>query len=307
MKKFYVYVYLNPLKPGKYSFDDLNFEFEPFYVGKGANNRIDEHVFNSHIENDKNKLKTNSILKILNNKENVIKIKLYDNLTEEEAFKEEKRIIKLIGRRDLGNGTLVNLTNGGEGSSGRKLSKKTKQKISKSIKKLNKWKGENNPSKKEEHKQLMSQLFKGRQFSDETIKKMSVAKKGKKLSKSHRQKVINGLIGRKCSESTREKISSSNSNKKRSPEVKCFMCLQRVGKEKAGDYVNGIIFLKENMQMSNRDIYENTILDKSTVLKIKKMKSEHWVFYFDNVTLIKIMNNFICLKEKKSYKKIFNY
>ena len=38
-------------------------------------------------------------------------------LSIKESFEEEKKLITLHGRRDLGNGTLVNLTNGGEGSS----------------------------------------------------------------------------------------------------------------------------------------------------------------------------------------------
>lgn len=38
-----------------------------------------------------------------------------DNLSEEEAFKLEKEYISRIGRRDLGLGTLVNMTDGGDG------------------------------------------------------------------------------------------------------------------------------------------------------------------------------------------------
>ena len=34
--KFYVYAYLDPTKPGKYVYDNIEFEFEPFYVGKGC-------------------------------------------------------------------------------------------------------------------------------------------------------------------------------------------------------------------------------------------------------------------------------
>jgi hypothetical protein len=37
MQIFYNYIYLDPRKPGRYTFKNLNFSllFEPFYVGKG--------------------------------------------------------------------------------------------------------------------------------------------------------------------------------------------------------------------------------------------------------------------------------
>lgn len=54
---------------------------------------------------------------------------LYDNLTEDEAFKIEKELISLYGRIGLG-GFLVNLTDGGEGSVGWHPSKETREKMS---------------------------------------------------------------------------------------------------------------------------------------------------------------------------------
>lgn len=35
MNEFYVYVYLDPRNPGKYNYDDLSFDYEPIYIGKG--------------------------------------------------------------------------------------------------------------------------------------------------------------------------------------------------------------------------------------------------------------------------------
>ena len=115
MFKYYVYVYLNPLKRGKYNFGKFSFDYEPFYIGKGKDYRHKVHL----IVLDKiNKLKQNILNKIKKeNKEPVI-IKLYKNISEYSAFRLEKQLIKLIGRRDLKLGSLANLTNGGEGTSG---------------------------------------------------------------------------------------------------------------------------------------------------------------------------------------------
>jgi hypothetical protein len=55
---------------------------------------------------------------------------LKKNLTEEEAFRHEIYMIAVLGRKDTGTGILRNFTDGGEGTSGRVLSEKTKRKMS---------------------------------------------------------------------------------------------------------------------------------------------------------------------------------
>ena len=54
---------------------------------------------------------------------------VFDNLTWEEACDKEKELISLYGRKDLGVGTLVNHTNGGDGSYGRVYSNETRIKM----------------------------------------------------------------------------------------------------------------------------------------------------------------------------------
>ena len=74
----------------------------PYYIGKGKGRR----AWNSHKRN------------MLPGDRSRIKI-LLDGMTEEEALEAERDLISLLGRKDLGSGCLRNLTDGGEGTSGR--------------------------------------------------------------------------------------------------------------------------------------------------------------------------------------------
>lgn len=123
---FYVYIYLDPRKPGKYKYGEYEFEYEPFYVGKGKGRRY-KRTDNSCGRNDYFKKIVN---KIKNLKFEPI-VKLKEKLTENRSFRIESNLINLIGRGDLDKGPLVNFTDGGEGSSGYKHSEKTLKKLKK--------------------------------------------------------------------------------------------------------------------------------------------------------------------------------
>ena len=71
---FYVYIFLNPLKSGNFVYGDLIFKYEPFYIGKGKNNRINEHFRNSSLNYKSHKNAT--INKIINNNLTPIIIKI---------------------------------------------------------------------------------------------------------------------------------------------------------------------------------------------------------------------------------------
>lgn len=81
---------------------------EVFYVGIGSDNlgkytRAHSTKRGDHWKN------------IFNNTEIIVEIML-DDLTWEEACEKEKEFIKLYGRKDLNLGTLINLTDGGDGT-----------------------------------------------------------------------------------------------------------------------------------------------------------------------------------------------
>lgn len=119
MREYYVYVYLDPRKPGKYSYDglDVSFLYEPFYVGKGKGNRwkyhanvIDGRTFNTHKAGKIKHIKDLGFDMC----ENIIKYAI--DLTNEESMDLEIKLIKIIGRHDIGKGPLTNQANGGIGS-----------------------------------------------------------------------------------------------------------------------------------------------------------------------------------------------
>lgn len=87
--RFYTYAYLRE-------------DGTPYYIGKGTGRRI-----RCRYKNDIKPPKEESRI-----------IFLKKNLTEEQAFKHEKYMIAVFGRKDMGNGILRNRTDGGQGGTG---------------------------------------------------------------------------------------------------------------------------------------------------------------------------------------------
>jgi hypothetical protein len=111
---------------------------------------------------------------------------IFNDISYEEAKEGEKLLIKLYGRKDLGLGPLVNMTDGGEGTLGRIVSEETRKKIS-DLKKGNKYflgKKHNEITKK-----VLSEKLKDRLFSEETKKQMSDSHKGVKFSEERMEKI----------------------------------------------------------------------------------------------------------------------
>lgn len=94
-----------------------------FYIGKGTNTNGKYERANDL--NGRNPHWKRIVKKHKHSVEIII-----DNLTEKEAFEKEIELILHYGRIDLGTGTLVNKTSGGDGVCGRVVSEETKEKLS---------------------------------------------------------------------------------------------------------------------------------------------------------------------------------
>ena len=123
--KYYIYLFLDSSRPGEFVYDDIKLEYEPFYVGKGTGDRIKLSLLDRE-----SAFKVNKVKSLRNRGFEIISLKLFDGLENEESLKIEKDLIKKIGRRDLGLGPLTNLTDGGDGRLTSPHSDETKSKIS---------------------------------------------------------------------------------------------------------------------------------------------------------------------------------
>lgn len=114
MNQYYVYLYLDQRKSGTWEFSGITMQYQPFYVGKGCNNRDVSHFWKSNLV-QKN-MKNSKIKAIMNDiGELPLHFRIIENLSEDNAFETEISFIKKFGRIDTGTGILCNLNDGGKG------------------------------------------------------------------------------------------------------------------------------------------------------------------------------------------------
>jgi translation initiation factor RLI1 len=162
---------------------------KPFYVGVGEDIPNNEGKFKrAHELTNRNKHWNNIVNKI----EYKIDI-ILDNLTWGEACKKEIEFISLYGRADIGKGTLVNLTDGGEGKKGAKdtIETKLKKSISAQKPKNEKWKVSQSLSRKGKPRGFLPWLVNNPERS-EKIKQSKINKPSlKKISVTQYDKNMN--------------------------------------------------------------------------------------------------------------------
>ena len=145
MNEFYTYAYLRE-------------DGTPYYIGKGSKNRAWRRDYH-HCGTPKDKSR-------------ILILKHFEK--EADAFKHEIYMIAVLGRKDLDTGILRNLTDGGEGASGRRF-KQTSAFCDKQSKRL---KG---VPKTAEHKVKISKALKGKRQTSEHNLAISRGKKAKTL------------------------------------------------------------------------------------------------------------------------------
>jgi NUMOD3 motif len=171
----------------------------PFYVGKGKGNRA-----------FKQRNRTPYWRNIVNKVGFEVEIFL-ENLTEEQAFEKEREFIKLY--RGCGY-QLANLTDGGEGPSGRVFSEEAKNKIRQA--QIGRKHSSDRIEKNREmrlnyYKNGGKQSMTGKKQSPETIEKYSQAQLKRYAETVH------PMQGKRHTTETKEKISKAQLGQKRSP------------------------------------------------------------------------------------------
>jgi hypothetical protein len=162
---------------------------EPFYVGKGRGKRIKEHEWSAR--RGRKGARFDIIRSMLAKGLEVPKVKLQEELTEALAHDYEMALIAAIGRWPTG--PLTNLTDGGDGTSGRLVTPETRAKVRAKLL------GKKHPPERRTH-------ARGRKLPPEAVEKSAAARRGRKLSPEHKAKVAATSLGRRHSPETIEKM-----------------------------------------------------------------------------------------------------
>lgn len=265
---FYVYIYLDPRKLGTYSYEGYDFNFEPFYVGKGMGTRMYAHLkdvvngkFPSH--------RINRIKSIFSEGLSPIILKVRKGLSDSEACRFEEELIRLIGRRELNSGPLTNQTFGGDGVSGEGLTK-------------------------EQRKERF-----GRVFSLETRRKIG--------SREYPTGPDHPNWGKTLSEKTRRKIGARPYGP-RSDDVKQRISLKLKGKKKPDGFAAKVSELKKgNTNVRGKKIHTLEGMRARTMRMIKRtltvLRSRGLPFTEENYSSCKLYSNYPSFRTAESYLK----
>lgn len=168
---FYVYIYRDPSRND-----------EPIYVGKGHGKRAlshlkrkDRHPFVQRLQ----KLAENSV---------VPTVEIIDAIDEDHAYFLEECLVQIIGRKNIGTGPLLNLSDGGRGiSKGTVRTAETRSKISQA---------QIGKTLSPEHRANIGRGLLGKPQSQQKSERISSSKKGVKNSAEHNANLSAALRGK---------------------------------------------------------------------------------------------------------------
>lgn len=186
-----------------------------FYVGKssGKRSRFPDHLRQARYLRegrkltDNNPYKAGTICKIQDAGFEPEYRTVFTTDSEQEALEFEVKLIGKYGRANTGSGILTNLTDGGEGIRGWKLT--------------------------EEQRAFRVIASTGRRHTEATKAKMREQALGRGHSDETRTKISKMQIGRKASEETKAKMSASQTGRVHSEESKKKMSQSRLNRKKA--------------------------------------------------------------------------
>ena len=216
------------------------FDHEPFYIGKGINGRayqLKRRKDNKYLANKLDKFYP-------------IILKVKEGLAENVAYREEIKMIALIGRWDKGTGPLANQTDGGDGATGNKQSPETiAKRISKTrgLKRTDEFRLRASARLKwkpitEQHMQRIVAMGKaktgtrwtdeqrikfkqsrlGHTVSPETRAKLYFINKGRIFTEEHKKNISIGRQGRITTEETRKRMSIASKLQWERRKTKCL-------------------------------------------------------------------------------------
>jgi hypothetical protein len=163
-----------------YVYGYLKEDGSPYYIGKGKGNRYKQNHGYHRPPLDESRIKF-----------------FESNLSEEDAYNLEIHLIASYGRKDLGTGTLINRTDGGEGASSNTMIGNTNAA------------GNKGKPKSSSHKRKISEALKGKKKSEEQKSKQSAVMKGRTHPDDVKKKRAKSMTGlkwwHKGTEKTRSK------------------------------------------------------------------------------------------------------
>lgn len=174
---------------------------EPFYIGIGT----DTNYKRAYSKSSRNIFWQ----RVVNVTDYEVEI-LMDNLTKDIAKQKEIEFISLYGKKINKTGSLVNISDGGEGNAGGKHTEEAKKKIGEASKLKDYSKYDRSYTQTQEYRDKISKINIGRKMPDSMRQKTSLRMKNRVLSEEQKEKLRNIRLGVKASNETKEKMRLSS-------------------------------------------------------------------------------------------------